>query len=292
MRKIIAQLRSILSSFTLFAKRSLKQGAICILTLLLVLGCCLWHPSAASVTIGLHSWHRYQWSIELCMMILLLLGMVVLQLEIVKAKEREYARVLEEQTADLRHANDELLRLSHFDSLTGVANRRAFDVALEREHARMQRSNNELSLALIDLDHFKLVNDTGGHARGDEFLVRLAAVLQKSARRPGDLAARIGGEEFALILPETSAVDALQIAESTRGAIVNLRLPNSTSPTLPYLTISVGVATTTSKSVKSLIAAADRALYEAKRAGRNRVIVDAESARESNTQKSEQPTSI
>ena len=133
-----------------------------------------------------------------------------------------------------------------------------------------------LSLLTIDVDHFKALNDSKGHARGDEYLVLLGAELAKLARREIDVAARCGGEEFAIILPITTSADAVRKAELARQAIASLKLPHPTSPVAPFLTISVGVATATNEcraTRKELVEAADQALYAAKAAGRNRVCV-------------------
>ena len=221
-------------------------------------------------------WYSSWWFISLCLLFPLSMVAVVMVLRNVSARnrERELVRLVEEKTADLRLANEELSRLSFTDPLTGLANRRVFDQTLEKECARLMRTRNALSLLSIDVDQFKALNDSQGHQRGDEYLVLLGAELLKIARRQIDVVARVGGEEFAIILPITGAADALLIAESVRQSIVALRLPHPESSVVPYLTVSVGVATATKQHFctrESLTAAADRALYDAKRAGRNRV---------------------
>jgi len=150
------------------------------------------------------------------------------------------------------------------------------DQALGWECARVERMNSVGSLLSIDIDHFKILNDTQGHLRGDECLVAVSAELARLCRRRLDLAARCGGEEFAMILPLTKSADAERIAESVRQAIADLKIPNPASPVAPYLTVSVGVATATWEwrcTREALLAAADRALYAAKKSGRNRVCV-------------------
>jgi diguanylate cyclase (GGDEF)-like protein len=130
---------------------------------------------------------------------------------------------------------------------------------------------------ILDIDHFKALNDSEGHQRGDEYLKSVGAELKRLAKRQIDVAARYGGEEFALILPETGAVGAARVAESVRLAIASLELPHPASPVAPFLTVSVGVATSRLEwhsSPEALVAAADQALYGAKRSGRNRVTVD------------------
>jgi diguanylate cyclase (GGDEF)-like protein/PAS domain S-box-containing protein len=173
----------------------------------------------------------------------------------------------------LRAANEALERLSTTDPLTGVANRRLFDLRLAEEISRVGRHGGELSIALVDVDCFKLYNDTYGHQQGDECLRKVAACLRASARRSGELAARYGGEEFALVLPGSSADVALLLADQLRESVQKLAVPHAKHP-LGMVTISVGVASFDAHAMKgsdALIAAADTALYRAKHAGRNRV---------------------
>ena len=113
-----------------------------------------------------------------------------------------------EKTADLRRVNEDLSRLSSLDSLTGLANRRVFDETLKVECARLQRIGSAVSLVILDVDHFKALNDSEGHQRGDEYLKLVGSELRRLAKRQIDLAARYGGEEFAVILPETDAAGA------------------------------------------------------------------------------------
>ena len=223
-------------------------------------------------------WYWSWWFVSLCVLIPLSIAAGLLRLRMLGAqrRERELVQLVKEKTTDLQRANEELQKLSFTDPLTGLANRRVFDQTLDKECARLGRSGAALSLISIDADHFKALNDSQGHQRGDEYLILLAAELIKIARRQIDVAARCGGEEFALVLPETSAADAAQVAETVRAAIANLMLPHPASPVVPFLTVSVGVATATHgcwSTREELAANADIALYEAKRAGRNRVCV-------------------
>jgi diguanylate cyclase (GGDEF)-like protein len=231
-------------------------------------------------------WNRTWWFLGACGLVPLLVIAVVLWLRMLGARqrERELMRMVEEKTVDLRRANEDLLRLSNLDPLTGLANRRVFDYTLEKECARLNRAGSAVSLVLLDIDYFKKLNDTEGHQRGDDYLVRVGAELRRITKRHSDVAARYGGEEFALILPETNAADATAFAETVRGAIEDLKLSHPASPVAPVLTASLGVATATLEyggMPDELIAAADRALYEAKRNGRNRVRV----ARQESVQK-------
>jgi diguanylate cyclase (GGDEF)-like protein len=161
---------------------------------------------------------------------------------------------------------EEVTRLAHSDPLTGLANRRAFDLVYERETARRQRTLEPLSLVLLDIDHFKQVNDEHGHDAGDEVLRHVGTRLPEAAR-PTDLCVRMGGEEFAVLLPGCAPIQAMQIAERLRAAIAG-------DAPLP-ITASAGVATlgVHVDAPADLLPAADEALYRAKHAGRDRVEV-------------------
>jgi two-component system cell cycle response regulator len=167
-----------------------------------------------------------------------------------------------------------LQRAALLDPLTKIANRRHFDSFLEKEWQRAIRSAEPLSLIVLDVDHFKLYNDTLGHAAGDSCLRKVAEALQSHALRPTDLAARYGGEEFVLLFAETEAENALLLAELIRAHIEGLMMPNPRSPTSEWITVSIGVATIVPSKldvIEQLFIAADRVMYEAKEAGRNQV---------------------
>ncbi|MGD0734376.1 MAG: diguanylate cyclase [Terracidiphilus sp.] len=223
-------------------------------------------------------WYLTWWFATLCVLIPLSVVAGVLRLRILGAQQRErtLVQLVAEKTAGLRNANEELSRLSYTDPLTGLANRRAFDQTLAKECARVRRNGSAVSLLAIDADHFKALNDSQGHQSGDDCLVALGVELTRLCRRQTDLAARCGGEEFALILPDTAAADAEDLAQMVRFAIAALHVPHPASPTAPFLTVSIGVATATHEqwfTPEALTAAADLALYAAKKAGRNRVYV-------------------
>lgn len=187
-----------------------------------------------------------------------------------KVRDRELVRVMKE----LAEANEHLKRVSSLDGLTGIANRRRFDEVLDNEWRRCKREGRPLSLVMFDIDYFKSFNDTYGHQKGDECLKRVAETTERALRRPGDLAARYGGEEFAIVLPNTVVEGALLIGEMVRVAVEALGIPHSTSQVATHVTVSVGVAwnfTEEKESADKLIAAADNALYQAKKNGRNRV---------------------
>jgi two-component system chemotaxis family response regulator WspR len=193
-------------------------------------------------------------------------------------RERDEAyRALEALKRELEASNLELARLSNQDGLTGLANRRRFDEALEIECRRAARDQNALSLIMIDVDFFKKYNDAYGHIAGDECLRRVAQALAQSARRPADLSARYGGEEFALILPSTPREGAPHVAEAVRCAVEALSIPHAGSSISQHVTLSLGIATLDPQHLstpKTLVEHADRALYDAKRAGRNRWVAN------------------
>ena len=179
---------------------------------------------------------------------------------------------LVKEESDLR-TREHLQAMALLDGLTGIPNRRRFDERLDAEIRRAWRSRLPLALLMVDVDHFKAYNDSFGHPEGDACLRAVAGALARAAKRPGDLAARYGGEEFAVLLPATTLPGALDVAEVARQAVLALRLPHSTEAGM--VTVSIGVATLPPGRSRDaglhLVQAADKALYEAKRLGRNRV---------------------
>ncbi|HYY41821.1 MAG TPA: diguanylate cyclase [Pyrinomonadaceae bacterium] len=168
---------------------------------------------------------------------------------------------------DFKNYLDSCEEAAFTDHLTGLANRRRFERQLEREVARTRRYGRPFCLLLLDIDHFKHVNDTHGHDSGDEALRRLANTLQAGTRGI-DIAARIGGEEFGIILTETDCLRGLEVAERLRQEVKETHIPVA-----GHVTVSIGLAecTTAFGDARELYTVADAALYEAKRAGRNRV---------------------
>ena len=231
-------------------------------------------------------WYRTPW--------MLLLGLIaaagVVAL-IVTLRTRALARqaerlrgLVDERTHELAEANQHLERLSLLDELTGIPNRRYFDRALAQTWEAASHTMQPLSLILIDLDHFKSLNDAKGHPAGDASLVQVARLLVQQIRRQSgdlshrgqDVAARIGGEEFAILLSNTDAETATRIAESLRSSIQEMVIAFESANL--RVTVSCGVATTThaaGNSPDALVRRADRALYAAKAAGRNCVREDA-----------------
>ncbi len=184
------------------------------------------------------------------------------------------ASQLGERERELRATNNQLSVLASLDALSGLANRRGFDSRLGFEWVRAEHSGHSLALMMIDIDHFKLFNDTYGHIEGDACLRHVGETLAVIANEISGFAARYGGEEFSLMIPAISAERASEIGEMVRQAIEQLRVPNHTAP-LGYLTVSVGIAIGTPSrgmDATSLVEAADAGLYAAKRRGRNLVV--------------------
>ncbi|WP_374676218.1 diguanylate cyclase domain-containing protein [Ideonella sp.] len=193
-------------------------------------------------------------------------------------RESELRRIVRERDAfaeALSAANRQLTDLSETDGLTGIANRRRFDRRLREEWQRAQRHGVPMALLLADVDHFKAYNDHYGHPAGDDCLRRVATLLQGCAQRSSDLVARVGGEEFAVLLPHTGAAEAEEVASRCLQALRRQALPHAASPTAAHLTLSIGVARLAGPgdTPDELVARADRALYEAKRGGRDGVVV-------------------
>jgi diguanylate cyclase (GGDEF)-like protein len=174
---------------------------------------------------------------------------------------------------ELKESRDLLADLAARDGLTGIANRRRFDEGLATEWRRAVRERSTLSLALLDVDHFKLFNDRYGHAGGDECLRAVAGALRESCRRPGDLVARVGGEEFALLLPGIAASGAAALVGGALDRVRGLALSHAGSPTAPIVTLSggsVSLAPGEGRRAEAALEAADRLLYAAKQQGRDR----------------------
>jgi diguanylate cyclase (GGDEF)-like protein len=183
------------------------------------------------------------------------------------------AAQLAERERELIATNDRLTVMASIDMLSGLANRRGFQSRLDFEWMKAQQYNSELSLLMIDVDHFKLFNDTYGHPEGDACLSRLGETLAAIAAETMGFAGRYGGEEFCLLLPNTDSARAIEIGEMVRAAVQDLAMPHATS-SYQAVTVSVGVASARPNDGQhpgDLIEAADAALYAAKRQGRNAV---------------------
>ncbi|MDA9465765.1 diguanylate cyclase domain-containing protein [Bradyrhizobium sp. CCBAU 53415] len=184
------------------------------------------------------------------------------------------AAQLSQRERELIASNDRLTVMASIDMLSGLANRRGFQSRLDFEWMRAQQYGSDLALLMIDVDHFKLFNDTYGHLEGDSCLTRLGESLSGIAADTMGFAARYGGEEFCLLLPNTDAMRAAEIGEQVRAAVLKLCLPHITSNHM-IVTVSIGVAATKPNEALrpgDLIEAADAALYTAKHRGRNNVV--------------------
>ena len=183
---------------------------------------------------------------------------------------------------ELHEANRRLEVQAATDGLTGVANRRAFDATFRDEWRRNERTRTPLAVALFDVDCFKLYNDRHGHPAGDECLKGVAAAIRRQLRRPGDFAARYGGEEFAVVLPNTDGPGAAGVLQAAVEAVRTLGIPHPTSKVRRgVVTVSVGVAVAIpcrTGTQAELLERADRALYEAKEGGRDRLVVAGQTA--------------
>ena len=198
----------------------------------------------------------------------------VLRVRQLSRQKEALERVVSSRTRELAAANAQLAELSRVDGLTGVANRRRLDEALDEELRRAARLRMPLSLLIVDVDHFKAYNDELGHPAGDLCLRRVAESMQGLHTRAGDLVARYGGEEFAVLLPGCGRDAARAAAERVREGVARLAVPHPGSGTSPVVTVSVGGATLlpgNGGGAAELMASADQALYRAKRGGRNGV---------------------
>jgi len=196
-----------------------------------------------------------------------------LRAEVLEKRVAEQTYELRDAVEQLRVANARLEELSFDDPLTGIANRRQFDETLRAEWSRARRTRSPLALVFIDIDWFKALNDTQGHHVGDECLKAVANYLSAGVQRASDLVARVGGEEFALVLPNTQLHIAAQFAERLRTGIESLAIPHDAAPN-GFLTASFGVVSVipdAEANPEDAVKAADRALYTAKAQGRNRV---------------------
>lgn len=224
----------------------------------------------------------YFWTFIACAIVAVIYS---LRLHQVTGRERKLARLVDERTAEvmerskqLEIANAALEELAAVDPMTGISNRRRFDVFLQQEWQRSNRSRLPLSLLMVDIDHFKQYNDLYGHPAGDECIRQVVTVIREAANRVSDLACRYGGEEFAVILAETPRSGAHAVGEFIRAEVERLAIGHDRHPD-KIVTVSIGVATRDGDrypSMVDLIEACDRALYEAKNGGKNRTAADVE----------------
>jgi diguanylate cyclase (GGDEF)-like protein len=195
--------------------------------------------------------------------------------ELAMAASRDHlAELVEARTAQLKAANQSLEALSRHDPLTGLANRRHFDELKEVEFRRAIRHKTPLAVLMCDVDFFKVYNDTYGHMLGDECLRQVAEALRCVFGRSGELVARIGGEEFVVMLPNVDLAQANAAAQRLRASLAEREVAHGGSLVSPYVTLSIGVAELDPETMDHfdlLLQRADQALYRAKRQGRDRV---------------------
>jgi two-component system chemotaxis family response regulator WspR len=191
--------------------------------------------------------------------------------------ERDAAHLaLRESERRLKEINVELERLTQIDGLTGLSNRRYFDEYMAAQWKVAVRNQTPLGLLMVDVDNFKLYNDSHGHLAGDQVLKAVAGALMRSFGRPSDLIARFGGEEFVVLLPDTCIEPLASLAERLKRNIAVLQIPHGASSAADHVTVSIGAASTIPEkgaSALELIDAADGALYKAKNSGKNRVVI-------------------
>ncbi len=229
----------------------------------------IWNRSGAAVQFVLKPYFTqtafFRWLVALAG-VLMLTGLLFLVLQRAKARERKLEQLVDERTVQLQ-------RLARYDGLTDLANHRTFYETFQKEWAVAGREKKPLSLIAADIDFFKPYNDTLGHLQGDDCLRKVAQAIRAQVKRPADLAARTGGDEFFLLLPGTESKGALAMAESIENAIGAMAIPHPASPIASVVTVSLGVATTTpAPGIESnhFIARADQALYQKKKQGHGR----------------------
>ena len=204
----------------------------------------------------------------------ILLGVMTFAWRIFAQIERQQIQLIESSQA-LQHLNTKLEQASYTDTLTGIFNRRYFNLVYEREFKRASRAEKPITFVMVDIDYFKPYNDTYGHLQGDIALQSVARVLKTSLARPGDFAFRLGGEEFGIILSDTDAKSARQMAERLRFNVESLNMEHKGNKNTGIVTISLGaicVVPTMSMNNETLLHTADTNLYAAKERGRNQVV--------------------
>ena len=189
-------------------------------------------------------------------------------------EEKTYFVLSHYNITERKLAEEKVFDLSHLDGLTNIANRRHFDNFLNDEWNRCLRLNMPITLVIIDIDYFKSLNDTYGHQAGDECLKKIATLIKNFAKRPSDICARYGGDEFVIVLGNTDLETSKVMVNKLLDDIRALKIPNINAPGTPLVTASIGLATMypdKKTTAEDLIKAADTVLYTAKELGRNQV---------------------
>ena len=233
-------------------------------------------PATLNITITPPFWQRWWFRIIAVALVVGSLAMAYkIRIKRLTRHQVELEQLVAARTGELEESNRKLAALSTTDGLTGVSNRRGFDLALEAEWRRAARTGQALALLMLDVDYFKKYNDFYGHLAGDSALRKVAELITAHGRRTSDLVARYGGEEFALLAAATDATDAFGVAEAICAELARRQMPHAESP-FGMLTISIGVAVmvpTEGSSPEQLVRMADRALYRAKEKGRNMALL-------------------
>ncbi|MBK7932221.1 MAG: diguanylate cyclase [Acidobacteria bacterium] len=235
----------------------------------------VWNDAGATVKIELKPFFYQTWFfVMLCILGFSIVLLIIWKVSVHQLEQREkrLTRLVAERTRELAEANENLHALANSDGLTKIGNRRRFETFLADEWHRAVRFKTEISLIMIDIDHFKRFNDLYGHQAGDDCLQKVAEAFAETIKRPTDLVARFGGEEFALVLGGTSSAGARLIAEQVAENVRQMKIVHNGSDTSPFLTVSIGIATAfpdLDMSEIDLVRNADRALYKAKANGRN-----------------------
>lgn len=233
-------------------------------------------PATLQITITPPFWQRWWFRAGLAALVVGTLALAYkTRIKRLTRHQAELEQTVAARTAELEESNRKLAALSTTDGLTGVSNRRGFDLALEAEWRRAARTGQTLALLMLDVDYFKKYNDHYGHLAGDAALREVAELITTHGRRTSDLVARYGGEEFALLAAATDATDAFGVAEDICAELARRAMPHEQSP-FGKLTISIGVAVlvpTETTSPQDLVELADRTLYRAKEKGRNMALL-------------------
>ena len=238
----------------------------------------VWNGAGASLPFRLEPAFRqtaWFWVLGATAVAGLFAGGVRFRLHRAGEREKELVALVAERTAQLELANRDLKRLSTIDALTGIGNRRSFDEFLRLFWTQARRSRASISILMLDVDDFKKYNDAFGHLKGDDVLKRIADTISGAVSRTGDIVARFGGEEFAVLLLETPLAGAAVVAERMRARVEALAIPTPSGAS-EWVTVSVGAAAAIPErdaGPEILLALADQLLYAAKSAGKNRIAV-------------------
>lgn len=206
------------------------------------------------------------------LLVMVILGVMIVSYHVLKSIQRDQT-ALETSAKKLKIANKKLESASYTDSLTSLHNRRYFNLVYERELKRAKRNNAYITFMMLDIDYFKQYNDTYGHIKGDAVLKKVALVFQDILKRPSDFVFRLGGEEFGVLLTDTSETNSASVAQTICDAVRGAQITHESSKIDKYITISIGVACCIADGAldeELLMAKADEALYRAKESGRNR----------------------